>query len=510
MKIKNTDNARKSRNGRSRIPLKTAFKIGCGNFKLHPAKIIATILLAVFSFTFLGITLVLATFDKTMPYVNAVFDNGYEYLPMQKYISFLANEDRDFAVNDLLLSDDYNSELSIITDKDMEILQNHISEKLMIVILKRFFIKHDYVKEWNDEFSQFVKETDEYITRGYSGYMTLTEDIIKKYDYELVGRLPQHDNEVVICEQHYNTYKYLGYKDKNGNEYEIKKPEDMLGHVIDYDSLVVTGILKTGCDRKCYIENHREIQEVGSNGYLKDPTVINSPEYFSCDDEYLFHEKLFVTQDYIFSRLAGSYYMFMDSYVIVPVPQHKKELNEFAEFITSYNYQGKQAGEYYEFSNLNPTSNWYNSVLVTGGALGKLSLCISLIFLIFSMVFLLNFIATSLRSQMKQIGIISALGADFKQLYKIYVINALIVCGTVYILSLLMTGIIVMWFNSTGWRSLWFSMDGLAFKILSLNFVTIIIMFIASIAMAILGTLIPLYKMRKLYPAEIMRRGQVK
>ncbi len=494
---------------RSKMPIKSALRIGCSNFKFHPIRMVATILLALFSFTFLGLTLVFGTFNKTTHFVNAVYDNNYEILPIQKYISI--PEDYGFSFDDLFVSNKYKSELSKISDKDIETLQQYISEELMSVILVRSFIKKDYVKEWNDEFTKFVNESEEYIGSGYSGYMTLTEDIIKKYSFELIGRLPENNDEVVICEQHYNTYKYLGYKDESGKEYEINVPEEMIGRRIDYDSLIVAGILKTGCSRACYAENHRETQEIGPNGYPVDPTLANSPEYFTLENEYLFHEKLFVTKGYITSRIGESYYNKDNSYILCPVPKDKKELNALTKFIISYNNQGfDREGEFYKFSELNPTSEWYNAALLTSKPLSVIALYIGLIFFIFTIVLLFSFIATSVRSQMKQIGIISALGADFKQLYKIYAVSAVIVCSIVYLLSLLSVGIGVAWLNSMGWADLWFNMNGLPFKILSLNFVTIIIMFLVAMATALCGALIPLLKMRKLFPAEIIRRGQIK
>ncbi|MBR2968092.1 MAG: ABC transporter permease [Clostridia bacterium] len=492
------------------MPLRSALKIGCSNYKFHPIRMIATVLLAVFSFTFFGLSLALTTFNGVDPYVNAIYDNEYEYITIQK--SFSEPYDYEgFTFDDFFVKNEYTSERVAVLPEDIATLQKYVSEDMMVVQRKIDGVVdlRRYIREWDDDFRKFVSQSSELITGKISGYMTITEEIIRQNGYELVGRLPQSINEAVMCEQHFNVYKYLGYKDDEGNEYEINDMEDIIGHTTF--GFVITGVLKTGCDVACYNANHKEIIYYNENGdpIRSTPGDLN-PYFFAIDNEYMFHEKLFVTHEYLVSTTTYTYEA-RENYIVFRKPEDKSEFKALTKFVLSFNNGFDRPGDFYEFAEVNETSQWYNAALVTSKPLRVLVLYVGVVFFIFTFVLLINFITTSVRGQMKQIGIISALGADFKQLYKIYFISAMVLCGIVYILSLITVGIGVAYLNSVGWSGFGFiNLYGKPFNILSLNFVTIISLLAVSVVSALMGTILALRKMRKLSSAEIIRQGLIK
>ena len=62
-----------------RLPIKVAAKIGCVNFKVHPIRLVATILLSVIAFTFLGVALASALNSYTNIVYNAMLADDVTY-----------------------------------------------------------------------------------------------------------------------------------------------------------------------------------------------------------------------------------------------------------------------------------------------------------------------------------------------------------------------------------------------------------------------------------------------
>lgn len=69
---------------RPKLPIKAAVKIGCSNFKFHPIRLVATILLSVVAFTFLGISLASALEPYENTVYNAMVADGVTYSAIYK------------------------------------------------------------------------------------------------------------------------------------------------------------------------------------------------------------------------------------------------------------------------------------------------------------------------------------------------------------------------------------------------------------------------------------------
>ena len=70
---------------RSKLPLKTAIKIGCSNFKFHPIRLIATVLLGIFTCMLLGIALNVSLNRYEDVIFRAMQNADIEYSAVYKY-----------------------------------------------------------------------------------------------------------------------------------------------------------------------------------------------------------------------------------------------------------------------------------------------------------------------------------------------------------------------------------------------------------------------------------------
>ncbi|MCH5164219.1 MAG: ABC transporter ATP-binding protein/permease [Clostridiales bacterium] len=523
----------------SKLGLKSALKLSCSNYKFHPIRLIATVLLAVFSFTFFGLSLVFATFSKVTPFVNMVYSSDAQYLTLNKYETGTHYDSN--ILEKLLGYQSYSRKSVAYANEDLQRLQSKISQDLMLVIQHYTWIsgRDETAAKYplSDDLMQKIDSAEEHITSNVSGYMSITQKTIDEHGFELIGRLPESNDEVVITECNYNYFKLLGYKDEEGNIYEINTPDDIIEHRLwKYEGFTITGVLKTGCDNACYNNNHPLIERRYA-GQILNITPEYYPEYFSLESDMLFHERFYVTADYIMEH-TDDYFSYNENNVLLicPVPKAKKDLRKFVRFVSSYNNQGyNKAGVFYQFepwstllteyadyinddndpsialhpTELNQKVDWYNEAILSAHPLSMLCLYLGGIFFIFTFVLLLNFIATSIRSQTKQVGIISALGADFRAIYKVYGLSSVIVCGAIFLLSLIPIGIGANAFNAPQIAEL-LNWGQMSFKLLYLNIWTILGMFAIAMVTALLGTLIALRKYRKLSPADIIRKGQIK
>ncbi len=514
---------------KSQMPIKTALKIGCSNFKYHPVRLLATIVLAVFAFTFLGVALSFSTISVVKPFVDAMYEDGYEYVMVDKRLSYVSDD--KFALEDIFnFNNDYEQN-KLVTKADVELLQQYTDEELLLLYRREVYYVYDIPSIEDDRvheggltaeeraaWDEHKRNYDGRIDRGYSGIMSIGKKTLQKTGYKLFGRLAENDNEVVISEQHYRYFEYWGFRDGNGNTKEINEMSDMIGIELNIGRMgkkVITGILSTDCSKECYATNHPYKTYIGYDGEIHEGTLTTNPEYYMYDNECVFHEKVYVSQDCLLDFVKADaerneiYARYL--HILAPVSPDKADFTNLTEFILSYNNHGANvSGTFYAFDEDNAVADYLESVIITANTLSVMALYISVIFFVFAALLLLNYITTSVRGQMKQIGVVSALGAGFRQIYFIYVLSSAITCGVICMLSLITIGLGVGWINATAWQDFWFNVNGRPFSVLSLNAITVAVIVTVAVLIALVGTLIALLKTRKLSPAEIIRKGLIK
>lgn len=97
---------------------------------------------------------------------------------------------------------------------------------------------------------------------------------------------------------------------------------------------------------------------------------------------------------------------------------------------------------------ITPLSGMLDTVGIIVNGLGVVFLWLGLIFAIFAGLLLMNFIGVSIFHKKKHIGILRAIGARGRDVFKIFFIESLLIAGGIFVLSSIATTIISVWINS--------------------------------------------------------------
>lgn len=127
----------------------------------------------------------------------------------------------------------------------------------------------------------------------------------------------------------------------------------------------------------------------------------------------------------------------------------------------------------------------------------KIAYYISYPFLIFSIILFINFIVVSINSNKKQIGILRAMGAKKKDVFKIFLLEGLLVGIFAFVLSVLGCIIVSEYVNQLISRGLFFNISPIIFKSS-----TILYLLITIFSVTIISSLFPIYKIARMKPVD--------
>ena len=374
-----------------------------------------------------------------------------------------------------LLQDKYDLQFNLICSAYIDSFQNSIAAT---------------VKQLNN----ITQNSSDHFTLHADGFMFMSLSECQNLNFEIIGRLPENENEIAINECMLNTFSVAGIKE-NGKTYPINSAQDIIGHSIsvlvntftngkpmpnngkfgDSDIKTIVGVVDTGCDRQCSLSHPQSNSMLYAENY---------------------HEKIFISEN-CFDEW---------SYILCNITPNKNNFKSFANFVFDYNNNNNV----FRFSNSVMTDGsmdvnaFYSSINYINMDKNLYSY-IGIILLIISFVFMINFVATSIYSQTKQIGIVTSLGANLKQQCKIYIYSAFIIAVIVYLLSIVFTAIGVTLYNNYI-----VNFSKVSFDLLKFNPTLIIILFAIDFSAIIFGCIIPLKRLRKMSSVEIINKGAIK
>ena len=450
-----------------KLPLKESLKIGCSNFKYHPIRLIATILLSVIAFTFLGVSLNSTITNPTDSYVKAIYENDIKYTALYKYKAYKIENQIDQSLDQFFgLKEDYNYDKTEISKNDVEIFKDVYNDSVTLVKTAEIYSFQNAIAATKTEVSNAIATRKEHYAIGSSGYIALNQETCDKLGFNIVGELPKNSTEIAINECMLNTFMLAGLIE-NDHIFEIKTATDIIGKkiAVQYGTSVasfktIKGIVYTGCTNKCFMSHLPEA----------------------------YHDKIIVHESYLASG----------TYVLCLIDANFKE---FANAVANYNKDNIT----FRFKFSNELSDNYYFILNFTIFTKTFFLYISVIFFIFSMILLINFIGISIRGQMKQIGILSSLGTNFKELLKIYCGSMICFSGIVYFLSTIFVGVSVKLINI-----LLKNEYNIGYKAILYNPNVVFLLIIVILISTILGSIIPLLSFRKYTPIDIINKGQIK
>lgn len=273
---------------RSKLPMHSAFKIGCSSLKHKRFRLVMTVLLSTVAFTLFGLTDTMSAYNHIQACTKSLMDSGVNQVAVCKSIREGEGDHRWW--------NDYGYELS---DADLEKIKTESGVPVVGLYSgmdARVFYDHFDSKYEFNESDQFTLHMCK-----FNGFAEVTDATLKDMGYTLTaGQLPDGSkNEIVISEYACDTFVQAGYRritaedakaEENANEYtetvptedakteeetiqyeKIEKPADMIGKTLYLrdTEYTITGIIDTGFDISRYDSLRESAEQLSASEKLK-------------------------------------------------------------------------------------------------------------------------------------------------------------------------------------------------------------------------------------------------
>lgn len=270
------------------------------------------------------------------------------------------------------------------------------------------------------------------------GIAEISEEKAKTYGFNLIGEFPK-ENEVVITNEVANL---LSISVDNFESASI---------VIDYASFKVSGIIE--------IQTSKDIK-ASSIDLLNMIIFTNEDYYKACEEESVVTEILVESSDFA-------------------------NINEISDTLIK-----NDSNYVYRFDNI-----VYNSILrmrIFVDSIIKIGACICVIFIVFSLLILMNFVYGSVLENKRDIKVIKMIGGKNMDIFKIFIIQPLII--TLFSLIFAIAGYYIVNSLLNDFIKIEFS---IFIPILSLTIPKIIMIIFTILLIVSMTTLIPIMRIRK-------------
>ncbi len=263
-----------------------------------------------------------------------------------------------------------------------------------------------------------------------------------------------------------------------------------------FKELNIDYLNNSSVSRKKVIKNvDGESLEVVTKGFYISECKTNYSTPFISDEVF---EELALTREEYFSQHDSYYIKTLDFEPDVKAQKYGKLIS-----LTDGSY--KQA--YYvlgEFSNYNNRINnsvydFSKQITQTIDLLKVVFSIITGVFAVFASLMLFNFISVSISSKTREIGILRAIGARGIDVFKIFILEALMITGTCFILSTIASFVVCSLAN----KSLIGSMIGMS--VLNFGVLSVLMLLAMSVFISFVATLSPVIKASKKSPVDSIR-----
>lgn len=244
---------------KSKLPIKSAFKIGCSSLKHKRFRLVMTILLSVIAFTLFALVDTFSSYDHIRACTDSLIDSEVNYISVNREQRHGEGIDEYWSGFGLRFSE---AQMQELTDKT--------GVKVTGIFIPRgadfsFTSQFDTEKLTNEKSQYFIH------LRHFCGFAEITQELIDNSGFKLIaGRMPDGaKDEIVISKLAAESFLKGGYLSPEGAEsapgsdsgetekvkYEtIRSEQDLIGRVIrlmntDY---TVCGVLDTGLDMSRY------------------------------------------------------------------------------------------------------------------------------------------------------------------------------------------------------------------------------------------------------------------
>ncbi len=253
---------------KSKLPLKSAFKIGVSGLKYKKFRLVITILLSCIAFGLFGLADTFGAYNHINACTNSVIDSDIDYVSLVKAIKAKSGDTEYY--------DSYNTS---ITKEELEEVSKNVGVKMTGVFSP---VNVHNSPSFNDNLydSSKMSETDYNIyATQFSGFADITESALKDYGYELVaGTLPDGTkDEIAISDYVFRSFQKAGYTrydeatGDTGKKETIENYADILGKTLYVSGreYVITGVI----DTKFNFDRYKVLMEKKENQSTADTLV---------------------------------------------------------------------------------------------------------------------------------------------------------------------------------------------------------------------------------------------
>lgn len=228
---------------KSKLPMKSAFKIGVSGLKHKKIRLVITILLSCIAFGLFGLSDTITSYNHVDVCTNSIIDSNLDYLSIGKAVKVYYNSNN---------KDNYYFESGRkLTEADVKKIEEKFGNNFIRVVTPV-----NGTLDFETQIDNSVKLTETEVniySTAFSGFGEITKEYLDSQGYKLLaGQLPDGSkDEIAISEYIYETFHLAKYADKTEGENatfeNINKYSDIIGKKININNkeYTITGVIDT-------------------------------------------------------------------------------------------------------------------------------------------------------------------------------------------------------------------------------------------------------------------------
>ena len=470
-----------------RLPAKRVFLLGLKGLKHKTGRLVVTMLLSVVCFFALGFCLTFYTVNNDAVQLNTMKDRGLSlFLLKSGYKPDVWNTAPiAFSDEQLKIIDDFGKYLNV-GRIDLRYSGTNESEQP---------IDYIYTSDYYFGYKVNANARDEYqymLLQEIDTAVFVNENIdISKYGYfpdsrfvdPSLCRLPQNENEIALTDFHFAAFKEFGYRslfsDTRGEKIEIKAPDDLIG--LRLGKYTICGVYTSDVDID-YMEAHRaEYNRAERYSFLE--SLGASVGWYSVADYAIVYKSAAQMSE---DRSRAEFLMRLDGNVSeIQKPIKRLSTKAYIE----------------EVGDVCPRRAFVSSPIVAFMIDETLLMAICGVALlavgplaVFGMLLFMTFLSVSIERRKKELGIMRAIGASTRDVVGICLAESFIIAAIDFAISAVVLGFVCLGLNLAMHVTMFIP-----------GALPMLGMFGFSFLTAALAAIIPVVRLAKKKPVEILR-----
>ncbi len=216
---------------KSKLPMKSAFKIGCSSLKHKRFRLVMTILLSVAAFTMFALVDTFSSYDHIRACTDSLIDSEVNYISVNKSVK------RGSGLDEWWSSWGYK-----LSEQDMKDLSADTGLDVTGIFIPRG-ARLSFTSQYDPEY-EFTKGSYTVNLNHFCGFAEITEDFIKDQGFELIaGKVPDGSkNEIAVSAALCETFIKAGYHapltdEEMENSYTVDEKTGEMKSTLKYEKI---------------------------------------------------------------------------------------------------------------------------------------------------------------------------------------------------------------------------------------------------------------------------------